>query len=838
MKKFVKRSAISLVIIQLMSSGLGMFDRVGEYTTSIPDVATVEAATRPTLSYSTHVQSYGWQKDVSEEKMSGTIGLAKRLEGIKINIGNTDLKGTIEYRTHVQKNGWMDWQKNGALSGTTGEAKRLEAIEIRLTDELAAHYDIYYRVHAQKFGWLDWAKNGESAGTAGYAYRLEAIEIKLVEKGNKGPTGNGLAFQEYVPIPSVSYRTQIQSIGWQNYRKDGQMSGTSGQAKRLESIKVKLSNLPYSGGVKYRTHVEKYGWMGWKTNDALSGTVGEAKRLEAIQLELTGEIAKHYDIFYRVHAQSFGWLDWAKNGEEAGTAGYAKRLEGIEIKLVKKGEPAPGKTNNPYLEKNVKIEKKTVKAKEKEVAFKTIEEKDSTMLEGETKVTKNGANGYDSVTYEITYKAGKQTSKKEISRETIKPQDKVIKVGTKKVITVKKETVKEKILPFEIVENLDDTLEKGKTEVIQEGKDGFDTVIYEVTYTNEKETSKKEISRETTLPTNKIVRIGTKETRVDNVVIYENYIPFPSTTFYSNLLKSGEIRNIQNGSEGYDEVTKEVTYINNIEVSSKEISRVNYEPISQITVQQATDSIAAIGPIKINTLSIEEELLYLDEWNSNKLTMHAEVNEEEVYKMLVTYSLPNGWDKSSEFLKIDQGIYEATIDAYPSYMGVGEGKYTVESIIVTDIHGSVSIIFPEGEAFGINNISADLSRAEFEVQKRPLLLTDPRVAANGITVQITDISYIEGADSDQFTIYYTETNTTNQRINQETFKLYLTDGTNQPQYGFFNNLMPGQSLSRSYTFNLLKSEKPSILEYGDTFFNGSPSEINPQWDVDEVGYTY
>ena len=73
----------------------------------------------------------------------------------------------------------------------------------------------------------------------------------------------------------------------------------------------------------------------------MSGTSGQAKRLEAIQIKLTGEMAKKYDVYYRVHAQHFGWLDWAKNGEESGTAGFGYRLEGMQIVLVKKGESLP-----------------------------------------------------------------------------------------------------------------------------------------------------------------------------------------------------------------------------------------------------------------------------------------------------------------------------------------------------------------------------------------------------------------------------------------------------------------------------------------------------------------
>lgn len=451
MKNFFRKSMTVLFVLSLFSVFIETIESNQSYFS--PNMRTVTAATlQPSVTYSTHIQSQGWQKDVKDGKVSGTTGLAKRLEGIKIDIKDTSLSGNVEYRTHVQKNGWMDWKSNNETSGTTGESKRLEAIEIRLTGELAEQYDIYYRVHAEKFGWLNWAKNSEPAGTEGYAYRLEAIEIKLVKKGEKGPSNSGDAFKKNVKVPSISYQTHVQSVGWQGYKKDGQMSGTSGLSKRLEGIKINLSNLPYSGGIKYRTHVQKNGWMNWKNNNAISGTTGESKRLEAIEIELTGDMAKYFDVYYRVHAQTFGWLGWAKNGESAGSSGYAKRLEGIEMKLVKKGDPAPGSTSIPYKDKNVKIEKKTVEVKEKEVGFKLVEENDDTLELGKTKIIQEGKKGYDSVKYEVTYTNGKETSRKEISRNKVSSIDKVIKKGTKIIIDSIKIT--EPIKAIKVGENI------------------------------------------------------------------------------------------------------------------------------------------------------------------------------------------------------------------------------------------------------------------------------------------------------------------------------------------------------------------------------------------------
>lgn len=298
------------------------------------------------INYQTHVQTIGNTSTVRNGQTSGTVGSKLRLESIKLNLEDLPNSG-IEYRTHVQTYGWQSWKSNGQLSGTTGEAKRLEAIQIRLTGTAATQYDVYYRVHAEHFGWLDWAKNGEQAGTEGYRYRMEAVEVKLVSKGQSVGGSTSSPFRSAPSLVGVS--THVQSDGWQEHVRNSKFSGTIGEAKRLEGIKLRLENQEYNGSIRYRTHVQTYGWQDWKSNDQTSGTYGEAKRLEAIQIELTSEMAKQYDVYYRTYIQSYGWLGWSKNGQESGSEGLSKRLEAIQVQLVKKGNPAPGSTSNNYM---------------------------------------------------------------------------------------------------------------------------------------------------------------------------------------------------------------------------------------------------------------------------------------------------------------------------------------------------------------------------------------------------------------------------------------------------------------------------------------------------------
>ena len=304
--------------------------------------------------YSTHAQTYGWLDEVSDGAVSGTTGEQKRLEAIAIKL-SSGTEGGVQYSTHVQTYGWQDFVSDGAVAGTTGEAKRLEAIKIQLTGAAAENYDIYYSVHAQTFGWLGWAKNGEPAGTSGYAKRLEAIKIQLVPKGGEAPGTTEDAYleneEEVIPAASVEYSSHVQTYGWQDFVADGALSGTTGEQKRLEAVKIRLNQQPFSGDIQYSTHVQTYGWQDFVANGAQAGTTGEQKRMEAVKIQLTGEMSQKYDIYYRVHSQTYGWLGWAKNGEPAGTSGYAKRLEALEIRILPKGSSAPGSTANAYYAK-------------------------------------------------------------------------------------------------------------------------------------------------------------------------------------------------------------------------------------------------------------------------------------------------------------------------------------------------------------------------------------------------------------------------------------------------------------------------------------------------------
>ena len=337
------------------------------------------------IRYKTHVQNIGWQDWKRNGEFSGTEGLAFRLEAIRIELENSD-KYSVKYRVHVQNLGWQGWKYDGELAGTEGQSLRLEAIEIQIVDKVdggkiyvESKIENEYLESVNSINVSGWSAsnvkncslkvtldNKDVAGVnrksrndifnglekkfgtsnenpkPGFDFKIDLtklsigehkLKIELITPNKKTLANYTKTFTRKRP-PSISYSTHVQNLGWQNYTKDGQTSGTEGRAFRLEAIKINAENLPKGVSIKYQTHVQNMGWQEWKSNNQISGTEGLGLRLEAIKIKLEG--TSEYSIQYRVHVQNIGWQPWCYDGESAGTEGLSYRLEAIQIRLVPK----------------------------------------------------------------------------------------------------------------------------------------------------------------------------------------------------------------------------------------------------------------------------------------------------------------------------------------------------------------------------------------------------------------------------------------------------------------------------------------------------------------------
>lgn len=340
------------------------------------------------IKYQTYIQSIGWQNWKYDGEMAGTTGKSLRLEAIKIDLENSE-EYSVKYRTHIEGIGWQNWCYDGEISGTTGRNLRLEAIEIQIVKkkakltsfiETTASNKTYYANDVIGFsGWkmcnvkgskIKVLINGSEANfnqndityyarqdvinaiknygtikenpTPGFSFNVKAQNLKqglnvvkiLMLSGNNETLQT---YQTTVVVDkdfSVQYSSHIQNVGWQAYKSNGQMSGTSGQSLRIEAIKIKGNNVPKGVSINYQTYVQGQGWQAEKANNQVSGTEGKSLRVEAIKINLKG--TENYSIYYRAHVQNVGWQEWCYDGEIAGTIGNNLRLEAIEIKIIPK----------------------------------------------------------------------------------------------------------------------------------------------------------------------------------------------------------------------------------------------------------------------------------------------------------------------------------------------------------------------------------------------------------------------------------------------------------------------------------------------------------------------
>jgi uncharacterized protein YabE (DUF348 family) len=115
------------------------------------------------------------------------------------------------------------------------------------------------------------------------------------------------------------------------------------------------------------------------------------------------------------------------------TATDALEEMGVKVEkrdLVKPGPKAVLEDGDKVVFTDIRVEKKSVDGEA--IDFSTIERDDSSMLEGETEVVREGAEGARDVTYRITYRNGEIVARKVLTQDvTREPVDAIVRVGTK-----------------------------------------------------------------------------------------------------------------------------------------------------------------------------------------------------------------------------------------------------------------------------------------------------------------------------------------------------------------------------------------------------------------------
>jgi hypothetical protein len=109
-------------------------------------------------------------------------------------------------------------------------------------------------------------------------------------------------------------------------------------------------------------------------------------------------------------------------------------------------------------------------------------------------------------------------------------------------------------------------------------------------------------------------------------------------------------------------------------------------------------------------------------------------------------------------------------------------------------------------------------------------------ARNGMHIELSQATKEDkGNGYTEYSFTYVETNNTSLRLTQESFTLYLSDGTKESQYGLFYKMNSGETSTRTFTMTILSSATPTILEYdGDNFFATTPTLGTTKWTISDT----
>lgn len=215
----------------------------------------------------------GVGEDLAENILNEIVKLGQNSRGVKTRRSSDGsdyyavIRGTNMPATIVEV-AFVDHPQDYKIVDTTAEQKAMGiaiakgVIATLKSQGLYNDEPLRYKSHCQTYGWGDWCKEGETSGTVGEAKRMEAI---IIDAPSNWDLTYQVHCQTYADMPVVS---------------DGEIAGTTGKAKRMESIKIN-ANVP----LKYRIHQQTFGWSKWYTNGEWAGVKGMHKRLEAIEIK-------------------------------------------------------------------------------------------------------------------------------------------------------------------------------------------------------------------------------------------------------------------------------------------------------------------------------------------------------------------------------------------------------------------------------------------------------------------------------------------------------------------------------------------------------------------------
>lgn len=365
------------------------------------------------------------------------------------------------------------------------------------------------------------------------------------------------------------------------------------------------------------------------------------------------------------------------------------------------------------------VEKVEYTTEVKDVDFETVVEYDYTKPKGYEEVRQEGEKGRIESQYKLTYLNDELVDRTLVNENTLKEKkNKVIVKGLGVVVSIKSVVVVEE-KDFNKVIEKDETQPEGYSKITQVGSPGTITTTYEVTYEDDVEVSRKEISKvENPKAVDEITVIGTSK-MTERTVDEQVDVPFKTVYVSDNTLPPGESVVDEEGTPGQIIRTFLVSYRN-----GKEISRTI---VSEHKITDAVNRVVRVG----NATPIVETTELVDETESIDYNTFKEFSDQ----------LPAGTTKVIQAGKKGQKTNRYSVT---KVNGEETSRTFVESNITTD---------PVDEIIQVGTRVKEIREAS-ETSPIPFTVKVRKDTTKPIGYRVTEVEGQDGEKSDLYKVTY------------------------------------------------------------------------------------
>ena len=355
----------------------------------------------------------------------------------------------------------------------------------------------------------------------------------------------------------------------------------------------------------------------------------------------------------------------------------------------------------------------------KDVDFETVIEYDYTKPKGYEEVRQEGEKGRIESQYKLTYLNDELVDRTLVNENTLKEKkDKIVVKGLGVVVSIRSVVVVEE-KDFNKVIEKDETQPEGYSKITQVGSPGTITTTYEVTYEDDVEVSRKEISKvENPKAVDEITVIGTSK-MTERTVDEQVDVPFKTIYVSDNTLPAGESVVDEEGSPGQIIRTFLVSYRN-----GKEIGRTI---VSEHKITDAVNRVVRVG----NATPIVETTELVDETESIDYNTFKEFSDQ----------LPAGTTKVIQAGKKGQKTNRYSVT---KVNGEETSRTFVESNIATD---------PVDEIIQVGTRVKEIREAS-ETSPIPFTVKVRKDTTKPIGYRVTEVEGQDGEKSDLYKVTY------------------------------------------------------------------------------------